>query len=76
MEKIEFKANIKQITSKNLVSGDQEIRIILSVVGEDTLKDIGLAELKPDEQVKVETLWVDEVQTWFVDNSSIDKEKK
>ncbi len=56
MEKIEFKANIKQITSKNLVSGDQEIRIILSVVGEDTLKAIGLAELKPDEQVRVETL--------------------
>jgi len=56
MDKIEFKANIKQITSKNLVSGDQEIRIILSVVGEDTLKAIGLAELKPDEQVKVETL--------------------
>lgn len=51
---IKFYAIIKQISTKNLVSGDKETRIVLSVVGADTIEATKLADLEPDKLVKVE----------------------
>lgn len=54
MEAIEFLANIKEIRSKNLASGDKEVWVRLSVVGADTVEANKLANLPPEALVKVQ----------------------
>ena len=51
--KIEFLASIKKVVVKNLVSGDKETRIELSIVGPSTVEANKLSDLKPEEMVKV-----------------------
>lgn len=45
-------ANIKQVSVKNLVSGDQELRVVLSVVGDEQIREaLELGKLAPEDQV-------------------------
>lgn len=54
---IEFLANIKEIKIRTLVSGDKEVRLSLSIVGQDINEANKLAYLPVDKQVKIEANW-------------------
>ena len=50
---VEVKANVKDVNTKNLVSGDKEVRVLLSIVGEDALRAIDIGKLEPVQTVRV-----------------------
>ena len=48
-----FKAQVKDVKSRNLVSGDKEVRFVLMIVGGPTDAAIELAKLAPAALVEV-----------------------
>ena len=50
---IEFLANIREVRSRNLRSGDKQCTLELIIVGKDVIEAHRLADLSPDKQVKV-----------------------
>ena len=56
MEKKQIRcyANVKQVSVKNLVSLDKEVKIVLSIVGADIDQAILLSALPIETQVKIE----------------------
>ena len=50
---VEFLANIREVKSRNLRSGDKQVTIELVVVGKDVIEALRLAQLAPVEQIKV-----------------------
>ena len=53
MAEIRIHATVKEVRNKTLVSGDKEVYIILSVVGEDVPKATMLGLIPADEMVEV-----------------------
>ena len=60
---IDVWASIVEVNSKNLVSGDKEVRIKLSVVGPEILEANRLGALKPGTQVRIQYKEEDQQQT-------------
>jgi len=53
---MEIKANIKQVNYKILVSGDKEVYLTLSIVGEEEVKKaMKLSEISSAEQIIIKT---------------------
>ena len=51
----EVQANVKQVSVKILMSGDKEVRIVLSIVGDEVNEALNIGKLSPDQTVIIKT---------------------